>query len=904
MVEGTLSNDKASKTADKPLKRGPKGPRKYSAPRPLGPLKPIAPKVALDEKEDPLAKRDASPEGKLKKSAAKKSGKRVATKGDKGEPRSAKGAPVESTEDMNTITSMNGGSELDLPHFNIPDYTMSASLLGSGGTSVDPNASGFPDNSVPFRDLHHSHFTSLHSSPHGHPENSTHQSLLAGLDYTPETSFSPISDPAPGQFIYHSPAFPPAPSGHVTPHSNISPLHSIHNSPQAYRATLESVQPVQSPIQQIPLASSLQMFSNRPGNGPSSLTELLAIEGGFQPHPHYTPSNAGPLQDILQETVGKRKRGNDQSSEQPNGKRRTIKPRTAVTAIQSVLNPASDARAEKNGSASPATSTNRPKARSPKKKRLPLPINITATKDTQGPRDSGSITPHLILPEASDHSSTQQRQGFNLQTSNSLSMVLNSEAGSALASPQLYEFASLNTPNDGNNGLLNNSSQRDLDGRLRVQSLLSLPSMSSQNNLNNSPSMQVMQIQPNLLGGPQLEDFNLMDQGRTDRPQNEVNNDPFNLRMMDTQSQFGPGLADVDANVINHSSTWDMLLQPSTNATFPAEMSNSNDQLYEQNQVPQVDHRPPPGPPPGRFTESQTTNDLLNETLSSESQGQFVDESKALTNSVSTGEKRRKRRGKHSRYVAAEGKNGEPDKTHIDVLVKTIQKTEQSQASETGVPAESQYDANLPSSVDVSLLRNSLPSIETLQLDSGANPGQTAQDRSLLDGMAGIPSTGEPSSNNVSFNMMDFLPENIEWNDILLPSSNGQVPLSRYPANQWNSTEYQDSDPADQPPNNSILIPPPQKLPPAKRGRKSKEERKRQETEKDNEAQANLPKQKAALYHCQYPGCASRFSQFQHFKTHVDSHEGIKPFRCDFEGCQKNFSQKGNLKVCRPTDLG
>lgn len=902
MVEGALSNDKASKTADKPLKRGPKGPRKYSAPRPLGPLKPIAPKVALDEKDDPLARRDALQKGKLKKSAAKKSGKRAATKGDQEGPRSTKTGPVESTESMNIITSMNGGSELELPHFNIPDYTMSASLLGSGGTSVDPTASSLSDNSVPFRDLHPSHFTSLHSSPHGHPDNNSHQGLLATLDYTPEASFSPISDAAPGHFIYHSPAFPPALSGHITPHSNISPLHSIHNSPQAYRATLEPAQPMQSPIQQIALSSPVQMFSNRLGNGPTSLTELMAIEGGFQPHPHYNPSNAGPLHDVLQEAAGRRKRGNDPSSEQPNGKRRTIKPRTAVTAIQSVLNPANDGRAEKNGLAPSAISTNPPKARSPKKKRPPIPINTTATKAPQRPHDNGSITPRLILPETSSLPSNQQNQGFNLQTSNSLSMVLNSESGSALASPQIYEFASLNPSNNASNGLIDNPAHRDLDGRLRVQSLLSLPSMSSQNNLHNSPSMQVMQIQPNLLGGPQLQDFDLMDERRTDRTQNDVNSDPFNLRMMDAQAQFGAGLADVDSNSINHSSTWDMLLQPTTNATFPGEMGNSNNQLYDQNQVPQVDHQPPPGPPPGRFAETHSTDDLLNEAVVSDNQGQFVDESKGLTNPTGITEKRRKRRGKHSRYVAAEGKNGEPDKTHIDLLVKTIQKTEQSQVPENGVLTESQYEP--PSSVDVSLLRNSLPSIETLQLDSGANPGQTAQERSLLDGMAGIPSTGEPSSNNVSFNMMDFLPENIEWNDILLPSSNGQVPLSRYPANQWNPTEYTDPDPADQPTNNSVIIPPPQKLPPAKRGRKSKEERKRQEKEKENEAEANAPKQKAALYHCHYPGCASRFSQFQHFKTHVDSHQGIKPFRCDFEGCQKNFSQKGNLKVCRPKDLG
>ena len=754
--------------------------------------------------------------------------------------------------------------------------------------------SGLSDTAAPFRDLHPSHFTSLHNSPHGHPENNAHQSLMAALEYTHETSFSPLSDTAPGNFIYSSPAFPTSHSGHVTPHSNISPLHSIHNSPQAYRATLDPVQTMQSPIQQLSLSSPAQMFSARLGNGPTSLTELMAIEGGFQPHQHYSRSHVNPLDNPAQESSGKRKRGNDPPLEQPKGKRRTLKPRTAVTAIQSVLNPTSDGRAETNGLAL-SVPTNPPKARSPKKRRGPLPINTNGTNNTLDSGENGSITPSLMLPDTSVHPSDEQNQHFNLQTSNSLSMVLNSEAGSSLASPQLYEFTSLNTSNDASNDLLNSSTQRDLDGRLRVQSLLSLPSMSSQNNLQNSPSMQVMQIQPNLMGDSQLQSFNLMDQRRTERSQGDDNNDPFNLRMMDTQSQFGAGLADVDGN---QSASWDILLQSDSNPTI---VSDTNGPLYEQNHVSAIDYRPPNAPPP-RFPEPEATNESLNGTMVSTSQPQFVDESKALVGGTSPAERRRKRRGKHSRYVAAEGKNGEPDKTHIDLLVKTIQKTEQSQSSENGVCTDSQYDTNLPSSVDVSLLQNSLPSIETLQLDSGPNPGQTAQERSLLDGMAGIPSSGEPSSNNVSFNMMDFLPENMEWNDILLPSSNGQIPLPRFPQSQWNPTDYQDTQPTEQPATTPVIIPPPQKLPPAKRGRKSKEEKKRQEKEMEKEGEVNLPKQKVALYHCQYPGCTSKFTQFQHFKTHVDSHEGIKPFRCDFEGCQKNFSQKGNLKVCFLTD--
>src|SRR5271170_1958889 len=44
-----------SRSSDKPLKRGPKGPRKYSAPRPLGPLKPIAPKLVEKVEEEDIA---------------------------------------------------------------------------------------------------------------------------------------------------------------------------------------------------------------------------------------------------------------------------------------------------------------------------------------------------------------------------------------------------------------------------------------------------------------------------------------------------------------------------------------------------------------------------------------------------------------------------------------------------------------------------------------------------------------------------------------------------------------------------------------------------------------------------------------------------------------------------------
>jgi hypothetical protein len=304
-----------------------------------------------------------------------------------------------------------------------------------------------------------------------------------------------------------------------------------------------------------------------------------------------------------------------------------------------------------------------------------------------------------------------------------------------------------------------------------------------------------------------------------------------------------------------------------------------------------------------RFNESQTATVPSQGALPTSGTDRFVGDSGTTTNPSSKTERKR-RRGKHSRYVAAEGKNGEPDKTHIDVLVTAIQKSEIPAQSSENPTSDSQFDAGMSSTMDVSLAglsRNSLPSIETLQLDSGATQGQGAQERTLLDGMAGIPSSSEQTSNNVSFNMLDFLPENLEWNDLILPQSGGQVPMgNRYNQPQWTQNEYQDSlapetaAPSLPDPNNPQRI-----ASTSKRGRKSKEERKRAEQEKAKEAELGTAKAKTkvALYICQHLGCTAKFHQLQHLKTHLDSHNGIKRFRCNFAGCDKNFSQKGNLKV-------
>jgi hypothetical protein len=304
-----------------------------------------------------------------------------------------------------------------------------------------------------------------------------------------------------------------------------------------------------------------------------------------------------------------------------------------------------------------------------------------------------------------------------------------------------------------------------------------------------------------------------------------------------------------------------------------------------------------------RFNDSQTAVVPPQGPIPTSGQDRFLGESGTSTN-PSTKPERKRRRGKHSRYVAAEGKNGEPDKTHIDVLVTAIQKSEIPTQTSENPTSDPQFDVGMSSTMDVSLAglsRNSLPSIETLQLDSGATQGQGAQERTLLDGMAGIPSSSDQTSNNVSFNMLDFLPENLEWNDLILPQSGGQVPMpNRYNQSQWNQNEYQDplvpdnSAPTLPDPNNPQRI-----ASTSKRGRKSKEERKRAEQEKAKEAELGTTKAKAkaAPYTCQHLGCEAKFHQLQHLKTHLDSHNGIKRFRCNFDGCDKNFSQKGNLKV-------
>src|SRR5437667_336356 len=223
-------------------------------------------------------------------------------------------------------------------------------------------------------------------------------------------------------------------------------------------------------------------------------------------------------------------------------------------------------------------------------------------------------------------------------------------------------------------------------------------------------------------------------------------------------------------------------------------MGGTNEPLFNGSQMSPNEDRPTNSSLP-RYTDSQVGNVLPGVPVNAEP---FVKESETSTETNRRPEKR-KRRGKHSRYLAAEGKNGEPDKTHIDVLVTVIQKSETvvepSSSSQTSVPSEPQYETNVPSSMDeVSLAvltqRNSLPSIETLQLvDTAANSGQTAQGRTILDEMAGITSSQEQPANNITYDMLELFGQDDPWNGLMLPSSGSQVAMPvRYPP--WNQPEY------------------------------------------------------------------------------------------------------------------
>jgi hypothetical protein len=814
---------------------------------------------------------------------------------------------------------LNGTSELDLRHtFNIPDYaTMEAALLGSAGTSMDHAGSNVSDHSTPFHELHHSHFNSLQGSPHGHHEIPMHQNLMAAMAYTsPETQFSPVSDGAPTfGHIYHSPAFPTSHSGHVTPHSAISPLHSLHNSPRTFRTTLDHIplDPVHSGASEHQtLPSHVQTYSNRLGNGNSNMSELMNYNGQFQTTQTTTNYNPprNPPPDALRETntqsSGKRKRAPEKTTDPSDGKRRTLKPRTAVTAIQSVLNPTNDGMVTLTGQTTtgPLPPSHKGRNLSPKKKRFPIPLAINSP--TPSIVGDGHITPRLVLSEtiaATDPSNSlaeEHARQFGLHNVNSLSMVLNSETASSLASPQLYEFTALDNANPSTD-ILNHSNPRGLSGRLPVQSLLTLPPIPSQT----SPSMQVMHIPHNLLQQDgHMQNLDLSEQRRVGRTQVESNPNSFDMRMaMDQQANFATGLADVVGGSLQPSSSWaEILLQPSSTQTFQTEMPNQNHQLFNGNQMSRMDNR--------NINETAvkfngpTTTTAPSQGIVPPSPERFVETTTSADPPSKAGKKRR--RGKHTRYVAAESKNGEPAKTHIDVLVTAIQKSEIPAQSSENPAQDSQFDGGMDVSV-TGLSRNSLPSIETLQLDSVATQGQGAQERTMLDGMAGIPSSSDQSSNNNSFNMLDLLAENLEWNDLILPQSSNQATVAnRYNQPQWSQNDYQESMIPD---NTAPFLPDPSNNPPritptGKRGRKSKEEKKRAEEEKAKQSEPSTVKSKTklALYGCQQPGCTAKFHQLQHLKTHLDSHNGIKRFKCSFAGCDKDFSQKGNLKAFTMTD--
>jgi len=873
----------ASETAvprspDRPLKRGPKGPRKLPAPRPLGPLKLIAPKLVEKTEEE-----DITPKNKQKKPTSKRALKRADKRGR--QPNQTGVETTGSSESMATVTLLdpNPPPEIDISQsFNIPAYnTLGSGLLGSASGSIDSSTSGISNQSPTFPNLQQTPM-----DLQNHNQNTLMQ--VAALAYnSPQTNFSPISDNA-STFaqIYHSPVFPTSHSTHVSPHSAMSPLHSMQNSPHTFRSNLDPMQGLQSPVPQLALASPSQIYPTRLANGNDQSPDLIGVDGQFHsPVDFVDPSSANILNGSA--PTSKRKRGQEKLSDIPNGKRKTIKPRTAVTAIQSVLNPAHDGRVDV-GPPSPL----HPKSRnaSPKKSRLPLPNTPTSPHHLRLSNESSMTNTRLILPPGptsgmnngytnpSPSLIDEQSRQFDLST-NSLAMVLNSEHGSSLASPQLYDFSPLDPSNPPQTDILPNSNPREMNGRLPVQSLLTLPPLQA----DHSPSMQVMQIQPSLLDqSSQLQSMDL-DQRRLGRANDT--NDPFDMRM--TETHFGSQLADVVGSNLQAPSSWaDMLLQPTNATPYSTEMATAPEPLFDSNQLSRMDE--PPTTVNIRYTESHSS---LQQPLPNPPPRKNIPQPRK-----SPADKR-KRKGKQARYVAVEGKNGEPDKTHVDVLVTVIQKSETNGAPNTHPPIQNAHlDTHyetMPSMDDVSLVmsQNSLPSLETLQLvDATANPSQTAQGRNILDEMAGIPSSTEQS-----YNMMDlFSQEMPDWGtELFPPQSSTQVPMQvRYPP--WNQQpEYPESSSSS-----SAPVAPPAPPPPAKRGRKSKRDREREALERAREADvAAAERRKATPFVCPHPGCTARFRQSEHLKVHLHTHEGIKPFKCDFEGCEKTFSQKGNLKV-------
>lgn len=903
-----LEGDKMPKASDKPLKRGPKGPRKYTVPRPLGPLKPIAPKVI----GTPLTEEAPVP-SKQKKASGKKATKRL-NKKEKASTQKSVDNGVTGESIMNAaLLNLNPSQEFAPSQSStVPNYpALQQALLNN------PFATNISDQSPPFQNIHQTPLDSLHNNTH--TANDTQHTLMAALTYSPpQETFT--HDSASGNFtqIYQSPAFPTSHGSHISPHSTMSPLHSIDNSPQAFRATLDPIPSMGSPIPQLALASPTQIYSSRLANGNASTPDLLNIDRSFHSPADIDPASSTDMGGGSPSN-GKRKRPLDKSSDLPNGKGRTLKPRTAVTAIQSVLNPANDGRVDIMSSK--PLLPNQPhnnRLLSPKKNRVSLPITPRSPNNLRLSGENELATQQLILsnnvspvveetfPDMPTSLNGDLSHQFNLQNSNSLSMVLNSEHGSSLGSP--YDFPSLDGPNGHSSELIPTSTPRDINGRLPVQSLLTLPPIP----MENSPSMQVMQIQPALLGeSSHLQNVELVDRRRLDRPSTNDNSDPFVIRMpVDTEHHFGSGLTDVVG--ANLQTPWADLLQPPPTSTFPTEMDGTNDALFEP--IPQVEARPQ-NTTNVRFTQPQTTA-----TAPPTEPDQQVTETDSSTESAMPPQKR-KRRGKHSRYVAAEGRNGEPDKTHIDVLVKAIQSSATTENPPQSPLHAEQNENNLSTGIEgislgvLSAAQNSLPSIETLQLvEAPVSSGPSSQGRTLLDDGPKLSALTEPS-NNISYNMLDLFSQSDPsvWTDLLLPSSGGHVPVPvRY--NQWadfqdppsQPTETGDAPPPPPPQTQPQSQPPPQLPTPAppphaKRGRKSREAQERQERQERQELQkavnGDRTKARTPQYTCQHPGCSARFHQAQHLKTHYASHDGIKPFKCTFEGCGQMFSQKGNLKV-------
>ena len=266
-----IGGDKMLKNNDKPAKRGPKGPRKQAAPRPLGPLKPIAPKVVeKPEEEVPTSK------AKQRKPPSKKSTKR--TSKDK-QVNQINLDTTTSDEAMasSTLINMNTNPELDLSQsFNMQDLSsIESALLGSGSNNIGTSNSTMSNQSPPFQ----AQLDSLHH----HSQTTAQHNMIAAMAYgSPQTNFSPVSETGNPNFtqMYHSPAFPTSHNSHVSPHSVISPLHSMHNSPHTFRSQLAP--DLASPVPRLALTSPAQLYSNHLGNGSSNSPEFIGADRSFQ----------------------------------------------------------------------------------------------------------------------------------------------------------------------------------------------------------------------------------------------------------------------------------------------------------------------------------------------------------------------------------------------------------------------------------------------------------------------------------------------------------------------------------------------------------------------------------------------------------------------------------------------